>query len=127
MEDVNSIINILPVLEQLKKDFVLVSRSNHFVRESSGKSCENMNGEISSVVVCSYINKNLLKNYSIKWDNSDIKIEGEIYNKSKSYATTTEYLESFNEQLKKVPHGRISYKIVAKEKLKQLKNKILNK
>lgn len=123
-----NIADILKVIDDFDKDFVLVARANHWITPSSGKKCKYTQGEISSTIVLTYINKNLLKRWFISNKQDDIKLENDLYKQFEEAIIIPEKLNpaEINNRLKQVPHFSISEIVIVNEKIKKLRKIIKN-
>lgn len=74
------IYNDIAVLEQMKKDFILVARADHSFRSINKKRCRYMSGDFSEVIVLSFINKNLVNSSYIDWNQTSIQTFDPDYN-----------------------------------------------
>ena len=67
LTDTKKIIKSFDILDSINEDFILIARANHFSENHKEKKSKYLNGEIPAVIVLSYINKNLIDEYSLNW------------------------------------------------------------
>lgn len=102
IEDAKSIVESLSVLDLLKKDFVLVCKSNHFAEPNNGKTCKYLEGNIAPLVALSYVNKSLLDSYSLNFEDKN------------TFGTNDKNL------IKLIPSGRTDKIVIIAEKLRNM-------
>lgn len=126
LDSENQIINAIKVIDKMDKDFVLVARANLWLSETTGQTCKYAKGDISPILVCTYINKNLLKKWSLDWNQSGIKLEGKILKQFNDIMFKDKKLNKYNtyEKLAAIPDFTISKMIVSIEKLKEINKKL---